>query len=74
MNPARGQLTFQFLALGMLFTLMGLVSDGMWALTAGSAAGWLRRNRNFTRGQRYVAGTVYMGLGVATAVSGSRHK
>jgi hypothetical protein len=26
------------------------------------------------RNQHYVTGTVYMGLGVATAVSGSRHK
>jgi threonine/homoserine/homoserine lactone efflux protein len=46
----------------------------VWAVTAGSAAGWLRRNRTFIRNERYVSGTVYLGLGMATAVTGSRHK
>jgi threonine/homoserine/homoserine lactone efflux protein len=73
-NPARGQVSLQFLALGMLFTLLGFISDSIWALTAGSAAGWLRRNQSFSRNQRYISGTVYLGLGMATAVSGSRHK
>ncbi len=73
-NPARGRVSLQFFALGMLFTLMALISDSGWALTAGSAAGWLRRNRTFIRNERYISGTVYLGLGMATAVSGSRHK
>jgi threonine/homoserine/homoserine lactone efflux protein len=73
-NPARGSVTLQFFALGMLFTVMGLLSDSLWALTAGSAAGWLQRNRIFLRHQNHVSGTVYIGLGLATAVSGSRHK
>ena len=73
-NPARGQVSLQFFALGMLFTLMALISDSVWALTAGSAAGWLRHNRAFIRNERYISGTVYLGLGMATAVSGSRHK
>ena len=73
-NPARGHVSLQFLSFGLLFTMMGLFSDSMWGLMAGSAAGWLRRNRAFTRNQKYVSGTVYMGLGLATAMSGSRHK
>jgi len=73
-NPARGHVSLQFLALGIMFALLGLTSDSVWALTAGSAAGWLRRNRTFLRNQHYVSGTVYLGLGVATAVSGSRQK
>jgi len=72
-NPARGPVTPQFLALGMFFTVMGFTSDSLWALTAGSAAGWLQRNRTFLRHQHYVSGTVYIGLGLATAASGSRH-
>jgi hypothetical protein len=31
----------------------------------------LKRSRRFVRTQRYVAGTVYIGLGVATALVGS---
>jgi threonine/homoserine/homoserine lactone efflux protein len=73
-NPVRGHVSLQFFALGMLFTVMGFTSDSVWASTAGSAAGWLRRSQIFIRNQHYVSGTVYLGLGVATAVSGSRHK
>jgi threonine/homoserine/homoserine lactone efflux protein len=73
-SPARGQVGLQFFVLGMLFTVMGFASDSLWALTAGSAAGWLRRNQTFIRNQHYVSGTVYLGLGLATAMSGSRHK
>jgi threonine/homoserine/homoserine lactone efflux protein len=73
-NPTRGSVTLQFFALGMVFTLTALLSDSLWALTAGSAAGWLQRNRVYLRHQTHVSGTVYIGLGLATAVSGSRHK
>ena len=73
-DPARGHLTLQFLSLGMLFIVMALSSDSVCALLAGSAAGWLRGNPNFIRREKYVAGSVYMGLGLVTALSGSRHK
>jgi threonine/homoserine/homoserine lactone efflux protein len=72
-NPARGSATLQFLALGMLFIVMGFLSDCLWSLTAGSAAGWLQRNPRFLRHQHYVSGTVYIGLGLATAIGGSKH-
>ena len=70
-SPARGHVSLQFFALGMLFTVMGLISDSMWALTAGSAAGWLRRNQTFIRNERYISGTIYLGLGMVTAVTGT---
>ena len=61
----------QIAALGLLFVLLGLVTDSLYALAAGTAGGLLRRSSRFARGQRYVTGTVYIGLGVATAFSGS---
>jgi len=72
-DPARGQVPLQFLGLGLLFIAMGVTSDSMWALAAGSAARWLR-GRRILRHQRYVTGSVYIGLGIATAVSGAKHK
>ena len=51
--------------------VLGLITDSMWALAAGTAGGMLRRSRRFVRTQRYVTGTVYVGLGVATAFAGS---
>ncbi len=61
----------QIAFLGLLFALLGLMTDSLWALAAGTAGGMLRRSRRFLRTQRYVAGTVYIGLGVATALAGS---
>ena len=73
-SPARGKVPLQILLLGMTFAIMGWISDSMWALSAGSAAHWLRRQKRFTNKEHYVAGTVYMGLGLAAAVSGNRHQ
>jgi threonine/homoserine/homoserine lactone efflux protein len=73
-SPARGHVTLQFFTLGMLFAVMGWASDSTWAIFAGSSAHWLRGNRRFIANERYAAGTVYMGLGLATALSGARHK
>ena len=61
----------QVAVLGLLFALLGLVTDSLWAIAAGTAGGVLRRSCRFLRTQRYVAGTVYVGLGIATAYSGS---
>ena len=72
-HPARGSVTVQFLVLGILFNVLALMSDSLWALAARSASGWLKRNRTVLRNQKYVSGTVYIGLGVATAAGGSRH-
>ena len=73
-SPVRGHVTLQFFTLGMIFTVMGWASDSTWALFAGSAAHWLRGNKRFIENERYAAGTIYMGLGLATALSGARHK
>ena len=67
-NAAHPALQIAFL--GLLFALLGLVTDSLWALAAGTAGGMLRRSRRFVRTQRYVTGTVYIGLGVATALAG----
>lgn len=61
----------QIAFLGLLFAALGLVTDSLWALASGTAGGVLRRSRRFVRVQRYVTGSVYVGLGVATALSAS---
>ena len=70
-NSSRGSVAAQILFLGILFLVMGVVSDGSYALLAGSAGQWLRSHRGFLRVQRYFAGSVYIGLGLATALAGS---
>ena len=70
-DPARGQASLQILVLGLTFMLLGLVTDSIWALAAGSAGETLRRSRRWARVQRYVSGSVFLALGVATALTGS---
>jgi threonine/homoserine/homoserine lactone efflux protein len=60
----------QIAFLGLLFGALGLVTDSVWAVAAGTAGGMLRSSRRFVRSQRFVAGSVYVGLGVATALAG----
>jgi threonine/homoserine/homoserine lactone efflux protein len=71
-NPARGNITGQTLFLGALFVGMAIVTDSLYALVASSLAEKLTRNRNFRKGQRYFAGFIYVGLGITTALTGSR--
>jgi threonine/homoserine/homoserine lactone efflux protein len=70
-DPNAPHPALQIAFLGVLFALLGMVTDSLWALAAGTAGGVLRRSRRFVRTQRYVTGTVYVGLGVATALAGS---
>jgi threonine/homoserine/homoserine lactone efflux protein len=73
-SPARGPVAPQVVFLGVLFTLLGVLSDGTWAIAAGSAGDWLRGRPRLLRRQRYVSGAVLIGLGLATAVSGNGRK
>jgi threonine/homoserine/homoserine lactone efflux protein len=73
-SPSRGHVAGQMLFLGCLFVALATVSDGLYALAAGSVGHWLKGNRRFVKAERYFAGSVYIGLGVTTAFSGSRSK
>ena len=71
---SRGRPQAQILALGLLFVLLGTVTDGAYALSAGTAARWLRGRPRFPAGERWISGGVYIGLGVAAAVSSGGRK
>jgi threonine/homoserine/homoserine lactone efflux protein len=68
-DPARGPVHWQILILGFTFMGLGMISDGMFALAAGAAGDFLRRNRRFLRFQRWFAGTSFIGLGVTAALA-----
>ena len=63
-EPARGAAWLQILALGFLFAALGT-----WALVAGTLGERLRRSRRFPTAQRYVSGSVFVGLGAAAALT-----
>jgi threonine/homoserine/homoserine lactone efflux protein len=68
-DPARGSAPLQLLALGCTFVLMAVVTDSLYSLLAGTAGGWLKGARPFLRAERYVVGSVYIGLGVLAALA-----
>jgi threonine/homoserine/homoserine lactone efflux protein len=70
-DPARGMVAAQLATLGAIFALLGVVTDSLWALAAGSIAGRLRRNPRLARRQRWIVGTTYLALGVAAAIADS---
>lgn len=68
-ESTRGQLAL----LGAVFVLIALTSDLAWALVAGTAGAVLRSSRTFLRAQRYVSGTIFVGLGALAATAGRSH-
>ena len=71
-DPLRGSVTPQVIFLGMLFVIMGMLSDGVYAILAGTLRDWLRNNPSFLKIQGYISGGIYLALGLATALSGGR--
>ena len=73
-DVSRGHATLQMVVLGLLFVVMGIFSDGIWALFAGSAGSWLKTHLGFLRAQRYFSGGVFIALGLVMALSGQNRK
>ncbi|HSL10939.1 MAG TPA: LysE family translocator [Actinomycetota bacterium] len=65
-----GATWIQLFVLGTTFVLLGLCTDGGYALLASRLGSWLRERPSFARRRRYVTGGVYVTLGVAAAITG----
>ena len=48
-DVSRGAVGSQILALGLIFVALGVVSDGLYAVAAGTAGAWLKRDGRFLR-------------------------
>ncbi|MGH2755478.1 MAG: hypothetical protein ACRDLB_13745 [Actinomycetota bacterium] len=53
-----------------LISVLGIFSDGMYALAATAIRSRLIRSRAFTGGSRIFTGVTYLGLGITAAVTG----
>ncbi|HEV8074793.1 MAG TPA: LysE family translocator [Candidatus Acidoferrum sp.] len=73
-DPARGHATLQIFELGVLFALMGWVSDSVWATIAGTFGTRLRGNVRLRSTQRRISGGALIALGLASAFSGAKAK
>jgi threonine/homoserine/homoserine lactone efflux protein len=59
-----GTVWTQVVVFGLAFVVLGMATDSAYAVVAGSLGPWMRRRR---RALRYASGTVFVGLGAATA-------
>ena len=73
-DVSKGAVGFQILVLGLIFVALGVVSDGLYAVAAGTAGAWLKREGRLLRAERYVSGSVFVGLGVTAALAGNGRK
>jgi threonine/homoserine/homoserine lactone efflux protein len=62
----------QILLLGLIFILIALVSDSVWALVAGTAREWFARSPRRLELVGGTGGLMIIGLGASIAVSGSK--
>jgi threonine/homoserine/homoserine lactone efflux protein len=72
-DPSRGAAWTQIAILGTTLAILGLFTDGLYALLGGTAGDWIRKKSTgagLRRAGRFVTGGVYMALGAAAAVSG----
>ena len=70
-----GHVWLQIMLLGLTFAGLGLMSDSLYALAAGSIADRLRGSPTIARFERWFGGSVLIGLGVAAAaVAGPSHQ
>jgi threonine/homoserine/homoserine lactone efflux protein len=73
-RPGNGPVALQMMVLGLTFLVLGLITDGTWALVSGSAAGWVRARPGIGATQRVVTGFIFIGLGVATAIGAGERR
>jgi threonine/homoserine/homoserine lactone efflux protein len=73
-DPTRGAGVGQILLLGALFVLLASCTDSLYALLGSTVGKLLIRKAYFRQIQRYVAGCVYIALGLTVAVTGSEKK
>ena len=66
-DTEKGTTALQSLVLGSIFVLLGMCSDGLYAILASALRGPLLRGRSLPFVQRYVAGSVFVLLGVIAA-------
>jgi threonine/homoserine/homoserine lactone efflux protein len=73
-DPSLGHPSLQIFQLGVLFALMGWISDSLWAVLAGTVAERFRSSVRLRRAQRNVSGGALIALGLASAFSGAKTK
>jgi threonine/homoserine/homoserine lactone efflux protein len=70
-DPARGSAVEQLLILSLLFSGLASCTDSLYALLGSTIGHVLKKSERFRQIQRYVTGSIYILLGLTTAIAGS---
>ncbi|WP_199794678.1 LysE family translocator [Lentibacillus sp. Marseille-P4043] len=70
-DASQGGIWEQTLFFGLMLVILGVCTDSIYALLAGTAGNWLNRRGILGGKLRYVSSGIYMVLGVVFAFSGS---
>ena len=70
--PSQGPVTQQILLLGSIYIVLGLITDGAYAILADRLRHLLSRRVMGGPLPRYLSGSLYLGLGLHTALTGRR--
>jgi len=73
-DAGHGSATMQILSLGMILVVLATTIELTYVLLSSHLWSWLKGNHQFSKSKHYLAGSVYIGLGLSTAFSGSSHK
>jgi threonine/homoserine/homoserine lactone efflux protein len=68
-NPEKGPVTLQILFLGVCFIVVNFPVDAGVGLLGGSLGQWLKQRSGVQRVGKWVTGTVFIGLGIGTALT-----
>jgi threonine/homoserine/homoserine lactone efflux protein len=68
-DPAGAPVELQLSVLGLVYVGLALLTDGLYALAAGSLRGWLAARPSTRRLQRWLTAAVYVGLGTCAALA-----
>ena len=71
-DPARGHISMQCVSLGILMVVVTLPVDLAVGLAGGTIGDWLRAKSRMQRASKWIAGSVFILLGIGTALHGTR--
>lgn len=72
-DPSLGAVPLQIMLLGTIYAVLALFTDGAYAVLAGGARHWLRHTFIHSPWPRRITGSVYIGLGINTALTSQRN-
>jgi threonine/homoserine/homoserine lactone efflux protein len=73
-DASKGSSFWHILFFGILFIVLGLITDSVYATIAGNLSDYFRRSKLFMICHRYIAASAYISLGLAAAISGVKNK